>query len=152
MTATVTLAFLHHAAAFLIVAVLMVELVLMKGELTLTSARSLVRMDTVYGIAAAVLLAVGFARVFYTEKGGYYYLHSGTFIAKLVLFLIVGLLSIYPTLEFLSWRKTLKQGQTPSLAADKRRKIRLMLHIELTLLFVIMLLAVMMARIIGFFG
>jgi putative membrane protein len=90
--------------------------------------------------------------VFYTEKGGYYYLHSGTFIAKLVLFLIVGLLSIYPTLEFLSWRKTLKQGQTPSLAADKRRKIRLMLHIELTLLFVIMLLAVMMARIIGFFG
>jgi putative membrane protein len=152
MTAAVTLAFLHHAAAFLIVAVLMVELVLMKGELTLTSARSLVRMDAVYGIAAAVLLAVGFGRVFYTEKGGYYYLHSGTFIAKLVLFLIVGLLSIYPTLEFLSWRKTLKQGQTPSLAADKRRKIRLMLHIELTLLFVIMLLAVMMARIIGFFG
>jgi putative membrane protein len=152
MSATVTLAFLHHAAAFLIVAVLMVELVLMKGELTLTSARSLVRMDAVYGIAAAVLLAVGFGRVFYTEKGGYYYLHSGTFIAKLVLFLIVGLLSIYPTLEFLSWRKTLKQGQTPSLAADKRRKIRLMLHIELTLLFVIMLLAVMMARIIGFFG
>jgi putative membrane protein len=152
MTATVTLAFLHHAAAFLIVAVLMVELVLMKGELTLTSARSLVRMDAVYGIAAAVLLAVGFGRVFYTEKGGYYYLHSGTFIAKLVLFLIVGLLSIYPTLEFLSWRKMLKQGQTPSLADDRRRKIRLIVHIELTLLFVIMLLAVMMARIIGFFG
>jgi uncharacterized membrane protein len=46
----------------------------------------------------------------------------------------------------------LKQGQTPSLADDRRRKIRLIVHIELTLLFVIMLLAVMMARIIGFFG
>ena len=152
MTATITLAFLHHAAAFVVVAVLVVELVLLKGELTLTSMRSLVRMDAAYGIAAAVLLIVGLLRVFYTEKGAAYYFASGTFLAKFALFLIVGLLSIYPTLTFLRWRPALREQRVPTLAADVRRTLRLLVHVELTLLFVIMLLAAMMARGIGFLG
>ena len=90
MTATITAAYLHHVAAFLVVATLMVELVLLKGELTLPSARSVLRMDMVYGIAATVLLIVGFVRVFHTEKGSAYYFESGTFLVKLALFIIVG--------------------------------------------------------------
>ena len=152
MAASVALAFLHHAAAFLIVAAVMVELVLMRGELTLTSARSLLRMDRLYGIAASGLLVVGLLRVFYTEKGAAYYFHSGAFIAKITLFLIVGLLSIYPTLQFLSWRKALARGQLPTLTAAVRRKLRMLVHIELTLLFLIMLCAALMARGVGFFG
>ena len=152
MTLAATLAFLHHAAAFLLVAVATVELVLLKGELTMTWARSLLRMDAVYGASAAVLLIVGFLRVFYTEKGAAYYFNSGTFIAKIALFIIVALLSIYPTMQFLRWRKTLKLQQLPVLAADQRRTMRLILHVELTLLFAIMLFAVLMARGIGFIG
>ena len=56
VVSVVTLAFLHHAAAFVIVGVLTAELVLLGGELTPTSARSILRMDAAYGIAAAVLL------------------------------------------------------------------------------------------------
>jgi putative membrane protein len=152
MTSTVTLAFLHHAAAFVIVGVLTAELVLLMGELTLTSARSLVRIDAAYGIAALVLLVVGFLRVFYTEKGAAYYFHRGAFIAKISLFLVVGLLSIYPTLQFLSWRTSIAQGRVPSFDAGARRKVRMLVHIELTLLFVIMLCAAMMARGIFYFG
>ena len=150
MTSIVTLAFLHHAAAFLLVAVVMVELVVMRNELTLSSARSLVRMDAIYGVAATVVLVVGFLRVLYTEKGAAYYFASGTFIAKIALFAIVGLISIYPTMHFLRWRKSLRQQQLPVLATDVQRKIRMILHIELTLLFLMMLCAVMMARGIGF--
>jgi len=146
------LAFVHHLAAFVIFAVLAVELVLMKGELTLTSARSVLRMDAAYGIAATVLLIVGFLRVFYTEKGAAYYFHSGTFIAKIALFLAVGLLSIYPTVQFMSWRKALRQQQVPAIADDKRRSIRLVIHVELTLLAVIILCAALMARGIGYMG
>ncbi|HLF11975.1 MAG TPA: DUF2214 family protein [Gammaproteobacteria bacterium] len=152
MTSSVTLAFLHHAAAFLLVALVTVELVLMKAELTLISARTLVRMDTAYGIAAVALLVVGLLRVFYTEKGAGYYFNSGTFIAKVALFIIVGVISIYPTMQFLGWRKALNQRQVPILDADKRRRIRLILHVELTLLFAVMLFAVLMARGIGFIG
>jgi putative membrane protein len=152
MHATITLAFLHHAAAFIVVAVLAVELVLLKGELTLTSTRSLLRMDVAYGVAAAVLLIVGLLRVFFTEKGAAYYFASGTFIAKLALFLIVGLVSIYPTITFLRWRPGLREERVPTLPPATRRTLRLCVHAELTLLFVIMLLAAMMARGIGFLG
>ena len=152
MTATVLAAFIHHAAAFLLVATLMVELVVLKNDLTVTSARSVLRMDAAYGIAAVVLLVAGFARVFYTEKGAAYYFASGSFLAKLTLFIIVGLLSIYPTMKFLSWRKALREGRVPDLDAGTRRKVRMLIHIELTLLFVIMLMAVMMARGVWFLG
>jgi len=152
MTSIVTLAFLHHAAAFLLVGVLTAELVVLKGDLSPVSARSLLRIDAAYGIAAAVLLLVGFLRVFYTEKGPVYYFHSGTFLLKIGLFLIVGLLSIYPTLQFLRWRGELRAGRAPALDATVRRRVRVILHIELTLLFVIMLCAAMMARGIGYFG
>jgi len=152
MTATVTAAFIHHLAAFLVVGTLMVELVVLKGDLTPTSARSVMRMDAAYGIAALVLLVVGFLRVFYTEKGAAYYFASGSFLTKLTLFIIVGLLSIYPTMTFLGWRKALREGRVPEFAAGTRRKVRVLIHIELTLLFVIMLMAVMMARGVWYLG
>jgi putative membrane protein len=152
MTATITAAFIHHAAAFLVVATLMVELVLLKGDLTTTSARSVLRMDMVYGIAALVLLVAGFVRVFYTEKGAAYYFASGPFLVKLTLFIVVALLSIYPTMKFMGWRKALREQRVPAFEAATRRRVRMLIHIELTLLFVIMLMAIMMARGIWFLG
>lgn len=152
MTSSALFAFLHHAAAFLLVAVVTVELVLLRGEITVASARTLLRMDSAYGLSALVLLVVGFIRVVYTEKGADYYFHSGPFLAKLALFIVVGLLSILPTMQFLGWRKALKEGRAPVLDDAKRRSIRRVIHIELTLLFLIMLCAALMARGIGFIG
>jgi len=149
---TVALAFLHHAAAFLIVGVLTAELVLLKSELSLASARSVLRIDAAYGVAAIVLLVVGLLRAFYFEKGPAYYLHSAPFLVKVALFLIVGLLSIYPTLQFLSWRGALRAGRVPTLDPAVRRRVRIVIHVELAALFVIMLCAALMARGIGYFG
>jgi putative membrane protein len=152
MTATITAAFIHHAAAFLVVAALVVELVLLKGELTPTSARSVLRMDAVYGIAALVVLVAGLVRVFHTEKGSAYYFDSGSFLLKLALFIVVGLLSVYPTLKFMGWRKALREGRMPDFGPVTRGKVRMLIHIELTLLFVIMLMAIMMARGVWYLG
>jgi putative membrane protein len=152
VTATITLAFIHHAAAFVVVGALMTELVVLRNELTVSSARSVVRMDAAYGVAATVLLIAGLLRVLYTEKGAAYYFASGSFLTKLTLFAIVGLLSIYPTMVFLGWRKSLRAQNVPALDVGVRRKLRLLIHVELTLLFVIMLMAVMMARGIWYVG
>ncbi|HYL23284.1 MAG TPA: DUF2214 family protein, partial [Burkholderiales bacterium] len=100
-------AFLHHLAAFTLVAALAVEFVLLRGELTATRARQILSADRLYGISAGLILVIGFARVFRFEKGAHYYFHSIPFIAKLSLFAVVGLLSIYPTLQFLKWRPAL---------------------------------------------
>lgn len=152
MTSIITFAFLHHAAAFMLVAAVTTELVLLRTELTPSTARALLRVDMIYGISAAVVLVVGFLRVFYTEKGAAYYFASGSFLTKMALFAIAGLLSIYPTMRFLRWRRTLAQQQVPVLPAAQQRKLRMVLHIELVLLLGMMLAAVMMARGIGFLG
>jgi putative membrane protein len=145
-------AFLHHLAAFALVATLVVEFVLLRGELDPPSARCIQRTDMAFGISSGVLLVVGLLRVFYFEKGSAYYFHSAPFIAKLVLFVAVALLSIVPTMEFLSWSKALKQGRSPVLGDGKRRQLRAIMHAELVGIVLILLCAALMARGIGFFG
>jgi putative membrane protein len=145
-------AFLHHIAAFTLVATLAIEFVLVRGELSFDSARKLPVVDLVFGISAAVIVVVGFLRVFYFEKGSSYYFHSASFIAKLSLFVVVGLLSIYPTLHFLSWRKPLRQGVVPQVALGKMRAIRSVIHWELVCVVLIILCAALMARGVGYFG
>jgi len=139
-------AFLHHAAAFVLFAALVVEFVTIRDELTLRSARRLQLADMVFGIAAGVVLVVGLLRVVYFEKGAAYYFGNWAFIAKLSLFILVGLLSVYPTIRFLSWRKAVKQGQVPQVDAGALRSLRMVIHIELMGAVLILLFAAMMAR------
>jgi len=143
---TVLFAFLHHVTAFTLVAAVAIELVLLRGELTLWAARRLQAADAVLGAAATVLLVVGLARVFWFEKGAAYYFHSHAFLTKFALFIIVALLSIVPTLEFLSWRKATKAGETPVVAAPKLKRVRMILHIELAAIVLILLCAAIMAK------
>ena len=139
-------AFLHHVSAFTLVGALAIEFALMRGELTPSSARRLQVTDTVYGVAATALLVIGLLRVFLFEKGAAYYFHSHAFLTKLSLFVIVGLVSIIPTLEFLSWRGALRAGQPPVLAAPKRRLVTAIIHGELASIVIIVLCAAIMAR------
>jgi putative membrane protein len=57
-------AFIHHVAAFALVAALAVEFVLMKGELNIQNARMLLFSDLVFGVSAGVVLVVGLLRDF----------------------------------------------------------------------------------------
>jgi putative membrane protein len=139
-------AFLHHLCAFTLVSAVAIELALIRGELTLSSARRLQATDMVFGIAAAALLFVGLVRVFYFEKGPAYYFHSHAFTAKLSIFIAIGLLSIIPTVEFLSWRKVLSAGQVPAISAKKLRLVTAVIHGELLSIAIILLCAAIMAR------
>jgi putative membrane protein len=139
-------AFLHHVAAFTLVSALAVEFVLIRQDLTLAIARRLPIVDAVLGISAGFLLVVGLLRVFFFEKGAAYYFHSHAFMTKFSVFIAVGLLSIIPTLEFLSWRKPVKPGEIPAVSARKLRFIRSVIHGELAAVVIILLCAAMMAR------
>ncbi|MEX5218442.1 MAG: DUF2214 family protein [Nitrospiraceae bacterium] len=144
------LAFLHHLAAFTLVAALVIELVLTKDDLVVNSARRILLADLAFGISAGIVLVLGLLRVVYFEKGASYYFHSVPFVAKLSLFLMVGLLSIYPTMEFLSWRVSVKQGQAPAVADRKMRAIRSIIHWELVGVVLIILCAALMAKGVGY--
>jgi putative membrane protein len=144
-------AFVHHAAAFALVSALVIELVLLRTELTLSTARVLQKADLALGISAGLLLAVGLIRVVYFEKGAAYYFHNAAFIGKLSLFVVVALLSIYPTVVFLSWRKSLDDGTLPSAPPAQLRSLRRIVHWELAGVVLILLCAALMARGIGQF-
>ncbi|SDH47126.1 MULTISPECIES: DUF2214 family protein [Bradyrhizobium] len=139
-------AFLHHLAAFTLVAALAVEFTLIRQELTLSSARRLQVTDMVLGIAAGFLLIVGLCRVFFFEKGSDYYFHSHAFLAKFSIFILVGLLSVIPTVEFLSWNKPLREGLVPKVSAKQLRLVTAIIHAELFAIVLILLCAAIMAR------
>jgi putative membrane protein len=142
----VLFAFLHHLAAFVLIAALTAELVLLRQPLTLESARRLLVFDAAYGVSAGVLLVAGLARVFFFEKGATYYFSSHAFLAKFGLFIVIGLLSAVPTIEFLKWRKDLRTGQLPAVDAAKIARMRSIIHWELVCLIPILLFAAIMAR------
>jgi putative membrane protein len=139
-------AFLHHLCAFTLVAAVAIEFVLIRGELTLSAARRLQVTDLVLGVAAGALFVVGLLRVFFFEKGADYYFHSHAFLTKFSLFIVIGLLSIIPTMEFLSWRGAIKAGQMPVVEAQKLRRVTMVIHSELLAIVIILLCAAIMAR------
>jgi putative membrane protein len=143
---TTLFAFLHHLCAFTLVAAVAIEFALIRSELTLASARRLQVTDLVLGIAAGALLVVGLLRVFFFEKGAEYYFHSHAFLTKFSLFIVIGLLSIIPTMEFLSWGGALKAGQVPVVGAKKLRLVTMVIHSELAAIVIILLCAAIMAR------
>jgi putative membrane protein len=146
------MAFLHHLSAFTVVGALVAEVALFKPPLTIAQARRLQRTDSIFGISAGVLLVVGLLRVIYFEKGAGYYFSDAFFLTKFIAFVAAGVISIYPTVLFLSWSKALKQGVTPEIPATQIRRARLCLMLELTAIVVILFCAPFMARGFGYFG
>jgi putative membrane protein len=139
-------AFLHHVCAFTLVSAVAIEFALIRGELTLSSARRLQVTDIVLGIAAGALLVIGLLRVFFFEKGPDYYWHSHAFITKFSIFIVIGLMSIIPTVEFLSWRGAIGEGRVPAISARKLRLVTAVIHGELVSIVIILLCAAIMAR------
>jgi putative membrane protein len=76
-------------------------------------------------------------------------MQSPFFWVKMATFLIVGLLSIDPTIRFIRWNKSFSQDQTPALTEAEAYRTRLILWLEMAGLAVILLSAAFMARGIG---
>ena len=139
-------AFLHHLAAFTLVAALAVEFVLVRQEVSRVGAIRLLVTDAVLGASATALLVIGLLRVFYFEKGAGYYFSSYAFLTKLTVFVVVAGLSAVPTIEFLSWRKAVRAGQAPTVSDKKLKTVRSILHYELIGVVVILAAAALMAK------
>jgi putative membrane protein len=143
------MATLHHLCAFAVTATLVYEFVAFRRNLTVEEARRILHVDSAYGISAGLLIVVGLLRVFYFEKGSAFYFNNTMYWIKMGLFLLAGLISIYPTVRFLKWRPTLKENKAPVIADDEFKKIRLFVHLELACILLILFVAPLMARGIG---
>jgi|SRR5689334_13260129 len=143
------LAFFHHLAAFTLTAAIVYEHTTFRRDLSLTDARRIQRMDIVLGISAAFVLIVGLLRVFYFEKGAPYYAQNWFFWTKMTGFALAALLSIYPTVRFVSWNKFFARNQAPEISEPEAVRIKLFLRLELFSIALILFSAAMMARGVG---
>lgn len=140
------IAYLHFVFAFGVAATLFFEWFTFGKTPTLREAQRLAAADRWYGAFAVGLLAVGTLRVFYFEKGLAFYLATPFFHLKLTLFVLIGLLSIYPTVTFARWRSALRAGQAPQVSEAQHRRIARLLGLQLWLLAGLLLSASLMAR------
>lgn len=143
------MAFLHHLFAFTLTACLIYEFIAFGKSMSIGEMKRIQRVDLTYGISAGLLLIVGLLRVFLFEKGWAFYMQSPFFWVKMAAFLIVGLLSIAPTVRFIRWNKLFNQNQTPALSEADFKRTRRILWLEIGGLTIILLSAAFMARGIG---
>ena len=141
-----TLAYLHFLSIFSVAATLTAELVLLRPALIGQSGRWLARVDLIYFIAVIAAVASGVSRAIWGAKGWAFYAHNPAFHAKVGLFVVIGLISIAPTLQFLRWLRAFRRDPAYMVPAAELKRARRAVMIELHLLLLLPLLAVMMSR------
>jgi putative membrane protein len=144
------LAAFHHLLILGLVSMLVTQSVLLRGRMDGSVLVRLGGIDRGYGITALLLLVVGFLRVFHGVKGEDFYLHNPWFHAKIGAFVLVGLLSAWPTMRFLRWRKALKADAAFLPDGREVRRLRAIIRFELILVALIFACAAAMARYGGF--
>lgn len=146
MVADFILASLHHVLAFTLLAILATEFVLVRPGLRTETLLRVVRLDAVYGAISVAVIAIGVARVIWGIKGWEAYVYNVWFWHKMGAFLIVGLISIAPTIRFMRWRRM--AAADPGYAAPDAeiRTVRRLIHAEAGIFLLIPVFAAAMAR------
>lgn len=150
MLTDLVLAAFHHLLFFGLVSMLVTQSVLLRGRIDGAVLARLAAIDRGYGITAVLVLVVGVLRVLYGVKGYDFYLHNPWFHAKMGAFVLVGVLSIWPTLRFLRWRKALKADPAFVPGTAEVSSLQRIIRLELALVAVIFVCAAAMARYGGF--
>lgn len=143
------LAIVHHLLVFSLAAILAAELATIRPGLSGVGLRRLGIVDMHYGLIAALILIVGFARVYMGVKGPEAYLGNWAFWAKIGAFVVVGLLSAPPTVRILQWRKRARAEPDFALTTTEVKAVRPYLIAEVAVFALIPVFAAMMARGIG---
>jgi putative membrane protein len=144
MNAEILIRYGHFLGILAIASSLVAEHLLIKPSLTRREIGRLATIDGIYGVGALLVLGCGLGMWLGGFKNADYYTQNPVFHTKLTLFVIMGILSIWPTVFFLKQRK----GNADEVVAIPKR-IVMFLRIELLIVFVMPLLATGVARGVG---
>ena len=146
---TAFVAYIHYLSFMLCFGALIFERIRLKVYPNRTEAISMVIADVIYGVAGLALLISGIFRVIKFGQGSEFYTQNPIFWVKVCLFVIVGSLSLYPTITYVLWAIPLSKGKLPEVSFDLVSRLKLILNIELAGFAAIPLLATFMSRGIG---
>jgi putative membrane protein len=149
MTTDALLAYFHFAAMIGMASMLAAEFVALAQVEAPLQLRRLKRLDGLYGLFALLTLGSGLARLLWGPKGSAFYLDNPVFHIKISLFVLVGLISIYPTIQYFKWAESANTHAAFAPPAAVSGRIRSLIIAQLAVLALIPLAATLMARGIG---
>lgn len=141
--------YLHFIGIMALMGSLITEHVVLKPGMPLSQYKALGTVDLIYGISAVVVLVTGLLRWFVYGKGAEFYTKNPVFHTKVTLFVIIFIISIFPTIRFIRWSRKARRGEDPQPDARTVKKQLMLIRIQLLLLAIIPLLAVLVARGVG---
>lgn len=100
----------HYLGLVLVSMSLAIERITIKPSMTVEEEDRLTYADIVYGIAGVIILATGYFRVTEFGKGWDFYSHEPIFWVKLLLFMIMGSSSLFPTIKIIQRAVDRKNG------------------------------------------
>lgn len=140
------LAISHHLVVFLLVAILAAEFALLRPGLAGARIGQLAGIDAAYGGVATLVIIVGVLRVIFGASGWEYYVANYAFWAKMAAFLVMGLLTIQPTIAIRRWLKASKEAAGYEIPAAEIAASRRHIHLQAGVLVLIPIFAAAMAR------
>lgn len=143
---TLILACAHHLAVFSLVGVYAAEFALLRPGLAGARLAQLARLDAAYGALAGVVIVVGITRVWFGGVDPWYYLGNHAFWGKMAAFLVVGLLTIQPTVAIRRWAKAAEGVSGYVVPETEITTSRRFVHLQAGVLFLIPLFAAAMAQ------
>lgn len=147
MTELILTRYAHFIAVFAIVGAIFAEQFLISKTMTRSEIKRISKVDAIYGLGALVVLLAGFALWFWVGKPASFYSRNWIFHTKLTLFIVLGLMSIYPTVFFFKNRK----GDDLETMIEVPSMVIILLRLELVLIIIMPLLASYMSLGIGTF-
>ncbi|PCK32847.1 DUF2214 family protein [Pseudoalteromonas piscicida] len=132
--------YIHFIGILFLASTLAIENVLLSKSMSNQGIKRLAVIDGLYGVSALVTLGAGLTLWLVVGKPSEFYTKNPIFHAKVGLFLLVGLLSIIPTVFLLKHRNT----TAANLSVPQR--IIVIKRVEMLLLLVLPLLATLIAR------
>lgn len=131
--------YFHLVFFALMGAVLFTESILVTKKMSGQDIHRLSILDAIYGISALIIFILGLVLSLYIGKPASFYNMNIFFQIKIGLFIILGLISIYPTLFFIRNRKDIDE------IVEVPKLVKIVIIIELVLFISIPLFAVIMA-------
>ncbi|MCP4326460.1 MAG: DUF2214 family protein [Psychromonas sp.] len=133
----------HYLAMALLISTLFTQQWLLTKQVSNQLIKKLLTVDIIYSISAATALLSGLLLWLYVGKPSEFYSNNWIFQLKISLFILVGILSIAPTIFFFRHRKS------TSLTITLPTYVIYVIRLEFALLFCLPLLAILMSRAYG---
>jgi len=139
-------AWLHLLAAGIGAGLLLTEYWLCRRMPDRTQARLLGTVDLGYQLALIASLATGLARALYYGQAADYYLGNRLFWLKIAIFLLVVLVAIAPTLQYIRWNREARTAPTFAPLTRDLERVRASISLGLGLWLVLPLIGILVAR------